>query len=92
MIDEISGWGIDVPVILAGGAYGDNTQFRQGLSDRGLSWVLDVNTPPRPIRRPSSLRSRNIRVGGSHPSAVTAKIPHRCWTSHSPREQTPPRR
>lgn len=42
MIDEISGWGIDVPVILADGAYGDNTQFRQGLSDRGLSWVLDV--------------------------------------------------
>ena len=42
MIDEVSGWGIDVPVILADGAYGDNTQFRQGLSDRGLSWVLDV--------------------------------------------------
>jgi SRSO17 transposase len=41
MIDEITGWGIDPPVILADGAYGDNTQFRQGLDDRGLSWVLD---------------------------------------------------
>lgn len=29
-------------MILADGAYGDNTQFRQGLDDRGLSWVLDV--------------------------------------------------
>jgi SRSO17 transposase len=42
MIDELSGWGVDPPVILGDGAYGDNTQFRQGLSDRGLSWVLDV--------------------------------------------------
>lgn len=29
-------------MILADGAYGDNTRFRQGLSDRGHSWVLDV--------------------------------------------------
>jgi SRSO17 transposase len=42
MIDELTGWGIKPPVILADGAYGDNTQFRQGLDDRGLSWVLDV--------------------------------------------------
>ena len=42
MIDEIGGWGITPRVILGDGAYGDNTRFRQGLTDRGLSWMLDV--------------------------------------------------
>jgi SRSO17 transposase len=42
MIDELIEWGLEPPVILADGAYGDNTQFRTGLEDRGLSWVLDV--------------------------------------------------
>lgn len=42
MIDEIAGWGLDPPVILADGAYGDNTQFRSELEDRGISYVLDT--------------------------------------------------
>jgi SRSO17 transposase len=42
MIDELRGWGIEPPVILADGAYGDNTEFRTGLEDRELSYVLDV--------------------------------------------------
>jgi SRSO17 transposase len=42
MIDELIGWGITPPVILGDGAYGDNTQFRSGLKERGLSYVLDV--------------------------------------------------
>jgi SRSO17 transposase len=42
MIDELTGWGVDPRVILADGAYGDNTQFRQELEERGISYVLDV--------------------------------------------------
>jgi SRSO17 transposase len=42
MIDGLREWGLEPPVILADGAYGDNTQFRHGLEDRGLSYVLDV--------------------------------------------------
>lgn len=42
MIDELIAWGLEAPVILADGAYGDNTQFRTGLEDRGLGYVLDV--------------------------------------------------
>jgi SRSO17 transposase len=42
MIDELSGWGIEPPVILGDGAYGDITEFRSGLQERGLSYVLDV--------------------------------------------------
>ncbi len=42
MIDEIVGWGVDPPVILADGAYGDTTQFRSELQNRGISYVLDA--------------------------------------------------
>ncbi len=42
MIDELIGWGLTPGVILGDGAYGDNTQSRQGLEDRGCSYALDV--------------------------------------------------
>lgn len=42
MIDELAGWGIVPPVILADGAYGDNTQFRGELEQREISYVLDA--------------------------------------------------
>lgn len=42
MLDELIAWGLQALVILADGAYGDNTQFRSGLEDRGLRYVLDV--------------------------------------------------
>ncbi|HEY2200293.1 MAG TPA: IS701 family transposase [Solirubrobacteraceae bacterium] len=42
LVDELISWGIEPPVVLADGAYGDNTQLRSGLEDRGLSYVLDV--------------------------------------------------
>lgn len=42
IIDELTGWGITPPVILADGAYGDNTQFRGELQQREISYVLDA--------------------------------------------------
>jgi SRSO17 transposase len=42
MIDELAGWGITPPVVLGDGAYGDITEFRQGLEERDLRYVLDV--------------------------------------------------
>lgn len=42
MIDELIGWGIEPPVILGDGAYGDNTELRAALEERELSYVLDV--------------------------------------------------
>ena len=44
MIDELTGWGVDPLPVLADGAYGDNTEFRGGLQQRGISYVLDVKT------------------------------------------------
>jgi SRSO17 transposase len=42
MVDELVGWGITPPVVLGDGAYGDNTEFRTSLEQRGISYVLDV--------------------------------------------------
>jgi SRSO17 transposase len=42
MIDELRSWGLEPPVILGDGAYGDITEFRTGIEDRGLRYVLDV--------------------------------------------------
>jgi SRSO17 transposase len=42
MIDELRGWGIEPPVVLGDGAYGDITEFRSGLEEREIGYVLDV--------------------------------------------------
>jgi SRSO17 transposase len=42
MIDELRSWGLEPPVISADGGYGDITEFRQGLDERELSYVLQV--------------------------------------------------
>ena len=42
MIDELRGWGLVPPVVLGDAAYGDITEFRIGLQERELSYVLDV--------------------------------------------------
>jgi SRSO17 transposase len=42
MVDELRSWGLVPPVVLGDGAYGDVTEFRLGLQERGLQYVLDV--------------------------------------------------
>ena len=42
MIDELVGWGITPPPVLGDAAYGDITEFRLGLDEREVDYVLDV--------------------------------------------------
>jgi len=42
LIDELIGWGITPSPILGDAAYGDITELRLGLEERGLEYVLDV--------------------------------------------------
>jgi SRSO17 transposase len=42
MIDELRSWGLEPPVILGDAAYGDITEFRCGLEERRLAYVLDI--------------------------------------------------
>jgi SRSO17 transposase len=42
MFDELRRWGLEPPVIAADGGYGEITEFRQGLEERELSYVVQV--------------------------------------------------
>lgn len=42
MIDELSAWGLEPPPILGDAGFGDATEFRSGLAERGLAYVLQV--------------------------------------------------
>jgi SRSO17 transposase len=42
LLDELAGWGLQAPVVLADAGYGDIGQFRLGLDERGLAWVVQV--------------------------------------------------
>ncbi|MCA1699754.1 MAG: IS701 family transposase, partial [Actinobacteria bacterium] len=42
MLDELRGWGLESPPILADAAYGDITEFRSGLDERELRYVVQV--------------------------------------------------
>ena len=103
MIDEISGWGITPRVILGDGAYGDNTRFRQGLTDRGLSWVLDVKhtTSAYPEQGPAAETSlqrgpviaagaRTRRRGGRRGAGDVARRDTRADELQVPGAQGPP--
>jgi len=74
MIDELTAWGVQPRPVLADAAYGDVTNFRTGLEDRGLQYVLDVKaatsalpasaTPEQPARSPGRGRPPLARYRG----------------------------
>ncbi|MGX7676604.1 IS701 family transposase [Plantactinospora sp. DSM 117369] len=43
MSDEMTGWGLRAPLIVADAGYGDAAEFRHGLAARGLSYVVQVS-------------------------------------------------
>jgi SRSO17 transposase len=43
-IDEAAGWGVTSLLIVADAGYGDAAEFRQGLEDPGLTYVVGVNS------------------------------------------------
>jgi SRSO17 transposase len=68
MLDELAGWGLEPPVVCGDGAYGEATEFRQGLQEREVPYVLDAKAkmsalsesarpgfPPRKQRGPAPM-------------------------------------
>jgi SRSO17 transposase len=43
LLDEAADWGLRPPLVIADSDYGTNVAFRQGLSARGIPWLLAVN-------------------------------------------------
>jgi SRSO17 transposase len=42
MLDELHAWGLGAPVVLADAAYGEVGEFRLGLEQRGLAYLVQV--------------------------------------------------
>jgi SRSO17 transposase len=42
MLDELAGWGLRAPVIVADAGYGEIAEFRDGLDGRGLPYIVQV--------------------------------------------------
>jgi SRSO17 transposase len=90
LIDRLLAWGLSRQPILADAGYGNNTEFRQGLGDRHLPYVVGVESntavwdKPRqrvqPLRRAGRGRPRRPYYRG-RPQAV------RDLASHWPAEQ-----
>jgi SRSO17 transposase len=40
MIDELAGWNLHPPLLTADAGYGQVAEFRQGLSDRGITYIV----------------------------------------------------
>jgi SRSO17 transposase len=76
MLDELIGWGLAPPPVSTDGGYGEITEFRQGLEDRELDYVVQVKAATsaygedvRPVRpayggrgRPPAARYRDKPV------------------------------
>jgi SRSO17 transposase len=43
MLDELTGWGLTPPVVVADAGYGDNADLRDGVTARGWTYVVQVN-------------------------------------------------
>jgi SRSO17 transposase len=46
LVDEVTSWGLIPPVILADAGYGDTDEFRLGLEQRGLTYVVQLAPTP----------------------------------------------
>jgi SRSO17 transposase len=42
MVDELGGWGLHPPVVVADAGYGESGELRLGLEERGLAYVVQV--------------------------------------------------
>lgn len=43
-IDELAGWGLTPPAVVADAGYGQNADFRDGLEGRGIGYVMAVRS------------------------------------------------
>jgi SRSO17 transposase len=71
MLDEITGnsvdqWGLPRRPVVADAGYGDATEFRLGLTERGLTYVLAVSRPRPPTPLPQCRRHLTGRATAAH--------------------------
>ena len=65
MIDETRSWGIEVPLVVADGGYGDAAAFRLGLEERAVDYVVGISTTT--TAQPEAARPHIPPYGGRGP-------------------------
>ncbi|MCR8695275.1 IS701 family transposase [Rhodococcus pyridinivorans] len=78
MLDELISWGRTPPVIVADAGYGDSATFRQGLTDRDLTYVVAVKGatlahPAETVPAAPSYSGRGRPPTRRYPAAATCK-------------------
>jgi SRSO17 transposase len=83
LLDELAGWDLVLPVLLADSGYGEVGEFRAGLDARQIpTWWRSAPTPAAtPSRR--ARPSHPARAGAAVPARATATSPARCTSSPS---------
>jgi SRSO17 transposase len=81
MLDELEGWDLRPPVLVADSAYGEVGEFRSGLDDRQIGYVVQVkaDTSAYPEQTPPTVTPSTGRVGV--PGRATATSPARSPSS-----------
>ena len=64
MLDELAGWGFRPPVLCGDGAYGDSSEFRLGLAERDLDYVLDAKAKTSALSQTARPESADYRGKG----------------------------
>jgi SRSO17 transposase len=70
MLDEVSGWAGTPPLIVADAGYGDAAEFRQGLEDRKLSYVVGVNGAHTAFSVDTQRTAPPYKGAGRHPPRI----------------------
>ena len=70
IIDQIRGWGVPDQVVLADAGYGDATELREGLDQRGLAYAVGITPQLGVWLKPPKLIVPEAKPMGRPPSAV----------------------
>jgi SRSO17 transposase len=78
MLDELAGWDLAAPVLLADAAYGEVGEFRLGLEQRELAYVVQVPGTISAYPRRWRLRPCRTPAGAARPWRATDSGARRC--------------
>ena len=69
MLDELGGWGLIPPVVVAEAGYGESGQLRLGLEERGLAYVVQVKATTSAYPEAVAQQAAPYRGRGRRPRA-----------------------
>lgn len=73
MLDELAAWGLRPPLLTADAGYGQVAEFRQGLTERGIGYI--VATTSSTTAQPGHAQPVEVPYAGVDPHP-TPRYPH----------------